>query len=246
LSKKKSHSNISFGRGTWSAIALAMLGLAVVAGFYFEQSTRISAVEFSGHEFTTEDALQEALISPVGLLADSVDYAGIYSSLIELPYVRDVAVRMTYRGTLTVEVTERKPVGLLAVKPETYFDSAGVQLPAQPGIGVDVPLVYGFKPTSPGDTLKGKGFDQIKEFLNAASRDPFGWATLSEVAWNENEGVVALSSENGVKLLFGRNRFDQKVSHWKTFYQDVVAHRGINDFRTVDLRFRNQIVTDEL
>ena len=229
MSKKKSHSNISFGRGTWSAIALAMLGLAVVAGFYFEQSTRISAVEFRGHEFTTEDELQEALISPVGL-----------------PYVRDVAVRMTYRGTLTVEVTERKPIGLLAVKPETFFDSVGVQLPAQPGIGVDVPLVYGFKPTSPGDTLKGKGFDQIKEFLNAASRDPFGWATLSEVAWNENEGVVALSSENGVKLLFGRNRFDQKVSHWKAFYQDVVAHRGINDFRTVDLRFRNQIVTDEL
>ncbi len=234
------------GRGTWSAIALMMLGLAVVAGFYFEQNTRISAVEFSGQEFTSADQLEDAMVSPVGLLADSVDYENIFGSLRELPYVKDVAVRMSYRGTLTIQIDERQPIGLLAGKPTTYFDEAGIQLPAQSGIWVDVPIVYGFKQTAPGDSLTGRDFNQVKDFLIAAKNEPFGWTTLSEVAWSETEGVVALSSENGVKLMFGRNRFDQKVTHWKAFYQDVVTHKGINSFRTVDLRFRNQIVTDEL
>jgi len=246
LTKTTPHTIAKMGRGTWSALALLMLGLAVVAGFYFEQNTRISAVEFSGQEFTPVEQLEEAMISPVGILADSVDYEAIFNSLRELPYVKDIAVRMSHRGILTIEVDERQPIGLLTGTPTTYFDATGIQLPGQPGKWVDVPIVYGFKASASGDTLYGRDFTQVKDFLIAAKNNSFGWATLSEVAWNENEGVVALSSENGVKLLFGRNRFDQKVSHWKNFYQDVVSHKGINSFRTVDLRFRNQIVTDEL
>ena len=246
MTKKKSHSNNSSHRGTWSALALFMLGLAVVAGFYFEQNTRITAVEFSGHNFTSAELLGESMISPIGMLADSVDYTAIYTSLRELPYVEDVSVRMSYRGTLTVDIIERQPIALLAGQRDIYFDEDGVQLPSLSGKWVDVPIVYGFRPTTPGDTLAGPEFNQVQDFLVSAKKDPFGWTTLSEVAWNDNEGVVALSSENGVKLLFGRNGFDQKVSHWKAFYRDVVAHRGINDFRSVDLRFRNQIVTDEL
>jgi len=234
------------GRGGWSAIALMMFGLAVLAGFYFEQSTRISAIEFSGHSFTPKEQVHESFQSPVGLLADSVDYDSIFSSVRELPYVKQVAVRMSFRGTLTVEVEERQPIGMLAGKSAAYFDEDGVVLPSVLGKWVDVPIVYGFKSLTPGDTLAGPDFTQVKEFLVAAKQDPFSWETLSEVAWSEQEGVVALSSENGVKLLFGRNEFGRKVKHWKTFYNDVVSHRGINLFRIVDLRFRNQIVTDEL
>lgn len=236
----------SMGRGGWSAIALMMFGLAVLAGFYFEQSTRISAIEFSGHTFTPEEQLGEAFHSPVGLLADSVDYDSIFSSLRELPYVKQVAVRMSYRGTLTVEIDERQPIGMIAGNPSAYFDEDGILLPSVLGKWIDVPIVYGFQSLAPGDTLSGGDFSQVKEFLMAARKDPFSWETLSEVAWSEKEGVVALSSENGVKLLFGRYEFGQKMKHWKTFYKDVVSHRGINSFRTVDLRFRNQIVTDEL
>ena len=117
MTKKKSHSSNTIRRGTWGAIAFFMLGLAVVAGFYFEQNTRITAVEYSGHTFTTSESLEESMNSPIGMLADSVDYNAIYSSLRELPYVKDVAVRMSFRGTLTVEITERQPIALLVVSP---------------------------------------------------------------------------------------------------------------------------------
>lgn len=246
MAKKKSHNKSTNGRSTWAAFAFFMLGLAVVAGFYFEKSTRIAAVEYIGHTFTATETLEEAISSPVGMLADSVDYGALYASLRELPYVEDVAVRMSYRGTLTVDLTERQPIALLVGTPDIYFDEDGIQLPPLAGEWIDVPIVYGFKSTTSGDTLSGAEFKQVRDFLVSARKDPSSWATLSEVAWNENEGVVALSSENGVKLLFGRNGFDQKVSHWTAFYRDVVAQRGINDFRSVDLRFRNQIVTDEL
>lgn len=223
-----------------------MLGGAVFAGVYFEQNTRISAVEFTGNEFTSEEQLSASFASPVGMLADSVQFDTLFRSLQALPYVRYVSVRMSFRGTLTVEIEERMPIGLLAGNSSFYFDEEGILLPSEAGRSVDVPIVYGFNATAPGDTLSGTDFEQVKEFLKASKEDPFGWVSISEVAWSETEGVVALSSENGVKLLFGRNEFDRKVNYWRAFYKDVVSYKGINTFRSVDLRFQNQIVTDEL
>jgi len=248
LSEKTSNSNnFSIGKTGWAAFALLMLGLAVLAGLYFDQNTRINAVEFTGYTYTTESELQQAIESPVGMLADSVDFQSMFKSVHAMPWVRDLSVRMTFRGVLTVEIDEREPIGLLAGSTKkTFFDEDGVLLDARLGTHTDVPLVYGFNAAAPGDTLKGDDFEQIRKFLSAAKNEPFSWSTISELAWNNTEGVVALSSENGVKLLFGRDDFISKVNHWKEFNREVVSRKGINSFRSIDLRFRNQIVTDEI
>ena len=226
---------------------MLMLGLAGIAGYYFDQNTRITAVEFTGHSFTRETELQEAFESPMGMLADSVDYNAIYRSVHALPWIKDLSVKMTFRGQLNVMVKEREPIGLLAGNAGTqFFDKDGVLLDADLGKTVDVPLVYGFSTAAPGDTLKGNEFEQVRDFLTAAKEDPFSWTTISEVAWNSSDGVIALSSENGVKLLFGRDEFSDKVKHWKEFSHTVATQKGMDSFRSVDLRFRNQIVTDEM
>ena len=79
----------------------------------------------------------------------------------------------------------------------------------------------------------------------SARTNKFGWATISEVAYSQEEGVVALSQENGVKLLFGENDFDTKFENWKAFYTEVIRVKGINKIQQVDLRFLNQVVTRE-
>jgi hypothetical protein len=79
-----------------------------------------------------------------------------------------------------------------------------------------------------------------------AKIDGFGWTTISEVVFDETDGVVALSHENGVKLLFGRNNFEHKLENWKAFYAQVVKTKGIQSVQQVDLRFTNQVVTREI
>ena len=66
------------------------------------------------------------------------------------------------------------------------------------------------------------------------------------MVYDENDGVVALSHENGVKLLFGRNNFQTKLENWKAFYTEVIRVKGIQSMRQVDLRFTNQVVTREI
>lgn len=245
MAKSKSHSD-KIKSGGILAGAIFLLGLAVLAGLWMEQNTRITGVEFSGYYFTAAEELEAAIESPVGMLADSVDLGSIYSSVSALSYVKDLNISMASRGKLSVTVREREPIGLLINgRNQAFVDKDGVKLPVQLKKDTDVPLVYGFS-TDMADTLSGTAFGQVRDFLLAAKKRPFSWVTISEVTWNEREGVVALSSENGVKLVFGNEDYDKKLNHWEAFYQQVASRKGIRSYRSLDLRFRNQIVADKI
>lgn len=246
MTKTKSHISQNVKTAGYFAAAIFLLGIAVLAGLYVEQNTRVMDVRFTGNHFTEEEDLLNAMESPVGLMADSININSLVSGLEVLPYVEQVSVSMARRGTLSMSIQEREPIGLLINNgKKMYMDKNGIKLPDILGKSVDLPLVYGFNLENEQDTLTGKHFEQVRDFLVETKKNPFAWATISEVAWNEREGVVALSSENGVKLVFGHENFGRKLTHWQAFNAEVVSKKGIEAFRTVDLRFRDQIVAIE-
>jgi len=254
LSKKTSHSGKKKGGIKKRPITLIagiilVAGLAVLGGFYLEQNTRIDDVVFTGNHFTSNGELRESIaeITPVGMLADSVNFGELIQSVRQLPYVESVDLSMGFRGKLQINVNERTPIAMLVDgSKRSYISEGGVKLPVIPEKTEDVPLLYGFNPTSEQDTLKTDAFKKVEEFLTAARDNEFGWVTISEVAWNDREGVVALTAENGVKLMFGHSNYESSLKHWQAFYNEVISKKGIGAFRQIDLRFRNQVVTKEL
>ena len=80
----------------------------------------------------------------------------------------------------------------------------------------------------------------------SALNNQFGWVTISEVIYDEYEGVIAMSHENGVKLLFGTDDYDQKFKNWEVFYSEVIAYKGIQAMQQIDLRFTDQVITREV
>ncbi|MEX0769367.1 MAG: cell division protein FtsQ/DivIB [Balneolaceae bacterium] len=252
--KKRTHTKArrsSADRGSVRRLAgflsvVLFLGLAITAGFYWEQNSTIRDVRFTGYNFTSQEDLTASFEAPVGMHADSVNFMDLIRQVKTLPYVRDASVQMEASGSLTFRVEERQPLALLIENDQRAFtDSEGIILPLILEKQVDVPLLYGFQAPSVGDTLKSEAFLTVRDFLVSARSNKFGWATLSEVTYNQREGVIALSHENGVKLLFGSGDFGEKLRYWETFYAEVVRTKGIRNFSSIDLRFRNQIVTHE-
>lgn len=228
----------------WFALVLGLAGLAAYAGIYLEKNTTIQEVQFTGNYFTPEEALFESIISPVGLMADSVDYRALFTGIRELPYVDDVTVNMSILGTLTFRINEHEPIAMLVDGARRlYISESGVLLPIETGKIRNVPLLYGFSAANPADTLNSDAFKQVNEFLKAARTNDVGWVTISEIAWNGQEGVVALTHENGVRLVFGKNDFEEKIRNWEAFYAEVISRKGIRSFTSIDLRFKDQIVT---
>jgi cell division septal protein FtsQ len=228
----------------WIILSLALLTSAVLAGLYLEKNMRIEEVKFEGNHYTDLESLEEALELPIGMLADSVSYDSLFMDLKTLPYVEDATVNMGILGTLTFKVTEREPFAMLVDgNRRLYLAKGGFKLPVIPEKIKDVPLVYGFSARSLSDTLRSDSYRQVEDFLIAAQENKLGWITISEVSWNESEGVVALTYENGVKLLFGNDQFEEKMKNWEAFYTDVISKKGMAAFTSIDLRFEDQIVT---
>lgn len=227
-------------------LILVLLGGAGVAAWYFQSETMIQSVRVNGNYFTeTDDILRIAAI-PLMVSPDSISFLATLYRVETLPYIDRAALRMASRGELQLTVTEREPIGLfIHGSRRVYADADGVILPVRAGCAVDVPLVYGVPVSARQDTLRSAAFMEIRDFLVEARKIPLAAATLSEIAWTSEQGIVALSHENGIRLVFGRDRYAEALKNWDLFYRQVVAVRGPQQFTSVDLRYNGQIVTRE-
>lgn len=247
MSKKQtepSKYSLSFGRQLRIAGVLFLLGGAVFAGFYWERNSLIQDVRFTGAVYTDKQALLNAVELPVGIHPDSVSFGELMLAFQELPYVKKTGIRVESGGRMVVDIEEREPLMLLTSGDQKRFvDKKGVVMPWMLGKDVNVPILHGFRIPANGEPLTGHEFGQIRDFLLEAKSSRLGWATISEVGWSREEGVIALSQENGVKLMFGEDNFAEKLEYWDGFYENVVAEKGMQSFTVIDLQFRNQIVT---
>lgn len=230
----------------WFTAILMVLGIALLAALYWNRNVTVNEIEITGTYFSTPEKITEIANVPFGVKPDSLDLETLVNRVESLDYVRSVVPYIEPSGDLKLTVQERTPIAVLVKgKDRIYIDTEGVRLPILEGKTLNLPLVYGFGVAQGRDTLQTEDFNQIRDFLVGAKNNEFGWATISEVAYNKEEGVVALSHENGVKLLFGTNDFDTKLRNWKAFYTEVVREKGIQEIQQVDLRFKNQVVTRE-
>lgn len=230
----------------WAAVAVLVLGLSVIAGLYWNRSMRVRGVAVHGTHFSDPAAVARAMAVPKGVKPDSLDYLALIRRASKVTYVKTVELSVDHGGELNVQVKERQPIALLVNGADKiYVDEDGIRLPVLPGKAMDVPVLYGFKARPKSDTLQSEAFRRVSDFLLRARNNPVAWATISEVAYTPDEGVVALSHENGVKLLFGKADYQRRLKYWQAFYSEVVRQKGIDRMRTVDLRFKGQIVTRE-
>lgn len=227
----------------WIAGALFVLGIAVIAGLYWNSVMKIHEVRFQGNYFVSAGELEEIDI-PTDVSPDSVDFIQIIERIEQIPYVKRADVSVEPSGKLLVTITERQPVALLSGNGQKkYVDGEGLLLPQVRGKAVDVPIVYGL--SSRRDTLNTESFRAVADFLDQVGKRPVSDATISEIAWTEEDGIVALTNQNGVKLIFGKHDFSSRLRNWEAFYSEIVKEKGMEQMRSVDLRFRGQIVTRE-
>lgn len=252
MSKKKQHNaekaeaQQGFNAIPWIAGAVLVLGLAVLAGLYWNKTSTVQDVRFEGNYFVTNDELQRQADVPTGISPDSLNFIGIINRVESIPYVHYADISVEPSGKLIIKITERNPIALLADGDDKiYVDKDGIRLPLILEKTVDVPILYGFSASPMQDTLKSNAFKSVRNFLVEMHQKPVSNATISEIGWTNNEGIVALTNENGVKLIFGKEDFQTRLRNWEAFYGEIVKTKGIASMRSVDLRFKGQIVTQE-
>lgn len=230
----------------FAVILLFAVGGGISLGYFFNTMAQIKSVDVSGNHFTDSAQILSIAAIPINISPDSISFIETVQRVEKLPYVKEAMLRKRPSGRMEIHVTERQPIGLMingTIK--RYFDEDGVVLPLVTGKTVDVPLVYGLPQRAIADTLKSEAFGDIRDFLILALQDPVAASTISEIAWTRDEGIVALSTENGIRIVFGSLNLAEGIRNWNLFYTQVIAVRGASSFTSIDLRYTDQVVTRE-
>ena len=246
MTKEKKHTEKRSHPLPWIVGTVLLLGAVVLAGLYWSRTGSIEEVQFRGNEYVSLEELQKQIDIPKGIKPDSLNYNAIVQQIKEIKFVEKVELKIQPGGTMVVEVSERKPIALLIDQSsQCYVDSNGVKLKLASAHVPSVPVLYGFNVEPMTDTLSSTAFKNISRFLQELMHNPASNATISATRWSEENGVTALTNNGGVKLIFGKKQFAKRLRNWEAFYAQVVRHKGISQFESVNLKFKGQIVTHE-
>lgn len=231
-------------RRMYTIAALVIVIAGFLIGYYRHKHAVMQRILVEGNYYTSQEAIIAKANIPADVSPDSVDLSKVIASIEKLPFIKLAEVSVIPPSQIKISVTERKPVALLLDgAKKALVDQHGIILPQLHSKTPNVPLLYGFTIAQVGDTLNTTVFADMSQFLSALEKYPLSNATISELAWNSKNGVVAMSTENGIKLIFGRENPENALKSWESYYTQIVPKQGLNDLSEVDLRYNGLVIT---
>lgn len=222
-----------------------ILALAVsIWSWNANRMTVVESVVVNDHYFTDEaDVISRSGIT-LGAEAEKIIPMDVIRAVEKLPYVRRAELVPLPPSTYLIRVEERRPIGLIKRSDMIrYVDKDGVLLPLVAGKALEVPLLYGLPIPNATDTLTSVAFKAMGAFLEALDRYDMAKITISDVAWEENTGIVAATGDYGTRLIFGFDGYESKLRTWQAFYAQVVPKAGLDAFARIDFRYEGQVVS---
>ena len=240
-----------------ACLFLWLLGDRVAAGNRRE-------VTCNGIDAIIADSTQRKFVSPedvkdwmadygtyLGLRLDSVDLRKVEAVIDGKSAVRKSQAWLTDDGVLHVSITQREPVvRFQGPSGGFYADAEGYLFPLQLRHTVRVPVVDGYLPVKMGQGFKGEPETDAEKQWVSSVLDLVRWLGARK-EWNDLVGQITVSKDGNLVLIprEGQERFvfgsptgiDAKFGRIRKYYESVVPAED-KSYRTVDVRFDNQII----
>jgi cell division septal protein FtsQ len=191
------------------------------------------------------------LVAEAGLIGEELHYWSVLDAYVQRvkrdPFVESARFRRRFPNGLTLEITERRPIALLALERLTPVDGTGRVLPVNPfHAGWDAPVLKVERASSRAQVIQG---GRVREEVVAGA---VSWLTeigrrYPELAREissmniDSEGTLTLRLVHAPgEVLLARDTPVDKMAWVDDVLQDL-QQKGVT-FTRLDLRFPDQIV----
>jgi len=243
--------SVSGSRGRWGTLLMLGLilgiGAAALGAHAWKRDLPVSAVRVEGNAVVSSaEILHLAAISRHARLF-AVDLAAVRKRILQNPLIRAASVNRQGPEGITITVTERRPVALLAAGELLSVDEEGTVLPAvKSDQFFDLPILTVALPEAeciPGKRITGPAVHEALDALVAARRmDEDLFRRISEITVYDNGVLVMHTAEAGVPVILGRGEMPRKLVTFDGFWRQIVERRGPKHLQQVDLRFEDQVI----
>jgi cell division protein FtsQ len=235
-------------------MGIAALLVAGTGGFLAWQwltDVTVAEIVIRGERYAAESDLRDLMAVDTGMVMFDLDADILADRVRRHPWIADADVGRLPSGRLMVDVVEREPVAQAVSasgRPDYYFDRNGYRMPRPDSAWYDVVLVSGLRePFHPVTPVAHPALSEMLMLLPELPEETD--ALLSEIEVDGDDLQLRLTPSGRHQALpvrLGSSGFEPKLRNLTAFWEREILRRQDTDFRLIDLRFKNQVVTREV
>jgi cell division protein FtsQ len=249
----------------WSLLAAAFI---VSMGFTEKERNEtlcnevlITINDSSAHSFIEENDVKQIIRNKfgnvVGKKMNGINISVLESLIDNNPFVLNAEVFSTIDGKLVVEVQQRNPVVRIinGFEESFYIDEQGIFMPLCDKYSASVLVANGIIinreaerklrsiEREQNDTIRLNAVEKIFKMSDFIRRNEF-WNAQVEQLYINAEGEMELITRVGNQpVLFGDiNDMEEKFEKLFLFYKEGMSKTGWNQYRNINLTFKDQVV----
>ena len=174
----------------------------------------------------------------------------IEKNILANPFVKEIKLYQDLSNKLIVDLVQYQPIARLVYenKKDLYIDLHGNIFPISTKFSERVILIHtadniNFDLKNINSTDYGK---KIFTMINYIINDIFLSKIISEIDINYNKNIIIYPQVSKQKIIFGYpEKIDVKFDKLMLFYKKILPAKGWNTYKTVNLKFKNQIICDK-
>ncbi|HNS12271.1 MAG TPA: hypothetical protein PKM97_06615 [Bacteroidia bacterium] len=263
---------IDWGRSKRMALQISIgLVFLISLGFTDSRQSRmkcselvITIVDTLGHSFVEPEDIRLMVLNKFGELKgqqlSSINIALLEKIIANNAFIAEAEVFSCVDGKLNIEVLQRKPVvRVVNFNQESfYIDDKGVFMPLSEKYTARVPLANGYifqraserQVDNAGSTdvnsISDSSVSIMKSVYDVASfinQDDFWNAQVEQIYVNAKGDIELIPRVGGHNIILGNGRdLNDKFSRLFLFYTDGLSKSGWDKYKTINLKFKDQVV----
>jgi cell division protein FtsQ len=197
--------------------------------------------------------------SLVGKSLSNINVSEIEKKISASPYILKTEVYSTVEGVIKINAIQRKPIARVINKFNLsyYIDEEGMLMPLSPKYVARVIVANGditdlYSPFIKLKVDSGKTADtlvkktavykiyMLSKFIDA---DEFWKAQIGQIYFSESGDIELIPLLGDNRIIFGDiSDIKEKFVNLKAFYEKALSEVGWNYYKTINIKFKNQIV----
>ncbi len=240
-------------------------GLLVLVGFMEAEHQKITCKKLDVYiDYQDSDPLitKEDILDPVydhfdslvGKKLSDINSIEIENLVNGIDFIENAEVYSTLTGVLKIKATQRIPVLRIVnnAGQNYYIDRNGRLFPVKAGFSTRILVANGNINTRYSDTLKiskenpDHELFKLSELAQYIESDEFLRAQIEQIYVNTSGEYELVPKVGRQLILFGDiGSMNRKFENLKIFYRDGMKRAGWDAYKTINLKFENQVVCEK-
>jgi len=183
----------------------------------------------------------------LGIPVREIDVARVERVLENDPFVLNADVFVDAKNQVHIEIEQREPILRIIDKNglNYYLDKLGKKMPLSKHFTARVLVATGNIPPFDPDFLQRKKhiLKDLFELTNIILKDDFLQPMMEQIYVNSEKEYELSPNIGDQKILLGKmDNIEDKIFYLKTFYKEALPYKGWQKYKTINLKFKGQVV----